>query len=510
MAKYYIGYDNGTTGTKVAIYSEDTSLVAESYRLHKIDYPKPGWAEMNPKQFHDYTVDGIKECLIKSKINPKNVRAISCSGVICGFVPIDANWQPVGPYFPYLDGRARDIAEDVSNNVEPLWESENGNSIIGAFIPPMILKWLLENQKDLIKKTKKIVTASQYVLGKLGGLKAKDAFIDWAHLSGWVLGYKGNERNWSLEQLKLLNIPVEILPEVKKPWDLIGTLNREEAEKTGLVEGVPLVAGAGDMQQSCLGSGVISLGECSDIAATASNFNVAVDNFSSEITSKKMFMYAMDTIGDFFLVWCVVPGGGLSLKWFKDDIMMQSENDGFFEEIDKLAKEIKVGSEGVLFFPFLQGRTNPVWPNSCAGWLGLYASHNSVSLWRSILESIAFEYLTWLSGLREGGLEPVRIVGQGGGSKSAYWNQMKSDILNLPYLVLKGSEPTLLGNALLSAYGVGDIKDLRSSVKEWAQVKKTFLPDPESNKIYNRIYKKREEILNGPIKEAFEMISDLL
>ena len=65
-----------------------------------------------------------------------------------------------------------------------------------------------------------------------------------------------------------------------------------------------------------------------------------------------------------------------------------------------------------------------------------------------------------------------------------------------------------MGNALLGAFGVGDLKDLRNSVKEWAKIKMTFLPKQENNAIYNKIYEQREKILNGPIREAFEMMAE--
>ncbi len=106
MNQYYIGFDNGTMGTKIAVYSIDGTLISEAYREHEIKYPKPGWAEMDPDQFYNVVTDGITECMKKSNINPKNVRGISCSGIICGLVPIDDNWKPVGPYVPFLDGRA--------------------------------------------------------------------------------------------------------------------------------------------------------------------------------------------------------------------------------------------------------------------------------------------------------------------------------------------------------------------------------------------------------------------
>ena len=72
MSKYYIGYDCGTMGTKVAIYAEDSALVAEAYRAHEIKYPKPGWAEMEPDQFYRVVIEGMRECINKSRINPKD------------------------------------------------------------------------------------------------------------------------------------------------------------------------------------------------------------------------------------------------------------------------------------------------------------------------------------------------------------------------------------------------------------------------------------------------------
>jgi len=126
-----------------------------------------------------------------------------------------------------------------------------------------------------------------------------------------------------------------------------------------------------------------------------------------------------------------------------------------------------------------------------------------------MLESIAFEYLSWMNVLREVGVKPIKIVGQGGGSKGNIWNQIKADILNIPYLTLKRSEQAVLGDALLAAYGVGDVKNLQKTAREWAEIKETFMPDRKNNSIYMKIYKQREKIINGPIKETFDMLAEL-
>ena len=121
----------------------------------------------------------------------------------------------------------------------------------------------------------------------LGGLKAKDAFIDWGHLTGWFLGYNLKTRNWSERQIDILGLPYEILPRVVKPWDVVGYLTKNEAEKLGLKEGIPLVAGSGDVMQSNLGSGVTEDYACADIAGTASIFTMLLGEDSKKITDTK-------------------------------------------------------------------------------------------------------------------------------------------------------------------------------------------------------------------------------
>lgn len=508
MANYYVGFDCGTMGTKVAIFSEDSTMIVAAYRPHKIEYPQPGWVAMEPGQFYTAVKEGMLECIAKSHINPSSIRAISCSGVICGIVPIDEDWKAVGPYLPYLDNRAKDEALFVSRNIEPVWEEENGTSIVGAFIPPMILRWLLKNEKNMMAKAKKVVTCAHYVLGRMAGLKAKDAFIDFSHLSGWLLGYDGHTRDWSERQLNLLGIPRELLPRVTKPWDCIGALTKAVADEMGLVAGIPLIAGGGDMQQSCLGSGVIEAGICSDVAGTASNFNYAVTDFKQSITKRKELMVANHTLEDLYLYWAIIPGGGLGLRWFRDEVVDKENDDAFYKHMDEAGMRVDLGAGGLLYIPYIQGRTNPVWPNASAGWLGLYASGNSASMWRSMLESIAFEYYGWINALEQEEIHPKRIVGQGGGSKSAFWNQIKADVINTEYVTLKNNEQAVLGNAMLAAYGVGDVSDLRATAKKWVTYQNSFKPDAANHERYLKIYEKRQMIINGPLKEIFDLLAN--
>jgi xylulokinase len=508
MSSYYIGFDSGTQGTKVAIYADDSTLVAEAFRAHQILYPKPGWAEMDANQFYRAAAEGIAECVTKSKVDPKEVKGISCSGIICGIVPVDKNWNATGPYMLYLDGRSAAEAEEISQNVQPLWVEESGNCEVGTYMPPVMLKWLLKHRPDLIAASRKVVTNSHFVMGKLGGFNSDEAYLDWGNLSGWIIGYDAAQRDWSQRQLDLLGLPRELLPKVVNPAKVVGTLCKEAANELGLREGIPLVAGSGDIMQSILGSGITDLGCCSDVAGTASIFTVNVDKMNKAITMRPGIVYSMSTLEDQYLYWGYIRAGGLSLGWFKEELMMRRDEDEFFQRMDKLAEEVPLGSKWSLFFPYLQGGDASL-PNACGAWLGLFGSSNVGSMWRSVLEGIAFEYLSWVRLFREQGIDIKEVVCTGGGAKSPIWNQIKADVLNASYTTLKRGEGAVLGNALLAAYGVGDVKNLKETTGQWVEQKARYNPVGKHHEAYQAVYEKRKEILEGPMVEIFKHLAEL-
>ena len=268
MGQYYVVFDCGTMGTKTAIYSLDATRVAEAYRENKISYPKPGWAEMDANGFVENVREGVRECISKSGVNPAEIRADTASGIICGIVGIDEEWRPVTPFVSYLDNRAAGEAAYVRAHAKPVWVKESANAIVDEFMPPLILRWFLNHYEGFREKAVKVVNNGPFVLGTLAGLRADEAFLDWATMSGWLIGYDARERRWSRRQMDELGIPMEILPEIVKPWHIVGFLSPDEAAKMGLRAGIPIAAGAGDTMQSALASGLLEAGLATDVAGT--------------------------------------------------------------------------------------------------------------------------------------------------------------------------------------------------------------------------------------------------
>lgn len=505
MAKYYIGFDCGTMGTKTAVYREDSTRMADAYRENRIAYPQPGWAEMDPRGFVQAVREGVVECLHKSGVNPNEIRGISASGIICGITGIDKDWNPVTPFVPYLDNRARCEAEWVKKNVEPCWLEESGNAIVDEFMPPMILRWFLNHYKGFREKAVKVVNNGPFVLGTLAGLKADEAFLDWATLSGWLIGYDARGRNWSKKQMKALGIPMEILPRIVKPWDVIGHLCPEEAEKMGLPSGIPIVAGAGDTMQSALASGLFEPGLSTDVAGTASIFAVAVPDMVDKISRTPGMMFAMGTLENSYFYWSMIRAGGLSLRWFRDSVANRQGDSSFYAEMDALAGEVPAGSRGILFYPYLQG-AGPDLPGACGAFLGLFGSSDRAAMWRSMLEAIAFEYLQMVRVYRDCGIPLSEIIGTEGGSKSPLWTQIKADILGGAYNIPTRSEGGLMADVATAAYGVGDIPDLNETMQEWVKFRGRFEPDAKNCETYKHIFAERQAMLDGPLREVFKTL----
>jgi len=353
-----------------------------------------------------------------------------------------------------------------------------------------------------VKKAAKVVNNGPFVLGKLAGLKADEAFLDWATMSGWLIGYDAVRRDWSRKQMEALGIPMKVLPKIVKPWDVVGYLCAEEAAFMGLPSGIPIIAGAGDTMQSALASGLIEPGLGTDVAGTASIFAVAVPGMIEKISRTPGMMFATGTLDGSYFYWSMIRAGGLSLRWFRDNIAGRSGDSAFYAEMDELAGEVPPGANGILFYPYLQG-AGPDLPGACGIFMGLYGSSDRSSMWRSMLEAIAFEYAQMIQVYRENGIPLKEIIGTEGGSKSHLWTQIKADILGGAYNIPTRSEGGLMADVAVAAYGVGDIGNLKETMQEWITFRGRFEPDPKNCKIYSRIFAERQAMLGSPLHDVF-------
>ncbi len=136
-----------------------------------------------------------------------------------------------------------------------------------------------------------------------------------------------------------------------------------------------------------------------------------------------------------------------------------------------MAGAIAPGADGLFFSPHLGGRVCPATPAMRGAWLGFSWGHTQAHFFRAILESVAFEYAYYLSILRElvPKLSLVAARAVGGGAQSSVWNQIKADVLGVPYQRLQRSEFGTWGAALIAGKAVGIFGDLAATAAEHAR-----------------------------------------
>ena len=214
-------------------------------------------------------------------------------------------------------------------------------------------------------------------------------------------------------------------------------------------------------------------------------------------------MFAAGTLEDSYFYWSMIRAGGLSLRWFRDSVANRAGDQMFYAEMDTLAAEIPAGSRGLLFYPYLQG-AGPDMPGACGAFLGLFGASDRAAMWRSILEAIAFEYAQMIKIYRECGIPLNEIIGTEGGSKSPLWTQIKADILGGAYNIPTRSEGGLMADVAVAAYAVGDIENIKETMREWITFRGRFEPDARNAAVYEKVFAERQRLLAGPMKELFE------
>lgn len=482
--KYLIGVDIGTTGTKIALFNTEGEMIAEAYEESKLYYPKPGWVEQDPEDFYKSTCNTVREVISKSKVNPSDIAAISLDGQMAGILGIDEQWNPVTHYDSWLDGRCKKYVEYIKNNFEEKVMKLSGLPSTIAHCAKIL--WWMNEKPEVFKNISKFIQPAAYVAGKLAGLRAKDAFIDYTYLHFTGL-YDAEKTQWSDELCSIFKVPQEKLPEIVEPWKVIGNMTEKGSRDSGIAQGTPIVAGAGDQAAGFLGAGLTEPGLVVDVAGTASVFACCVNKFKPDLKYRTLLFPKAASKGLWF-PHAYIGGGGLCLRWFRDGIVRpgQDELKEAYNILNREAADVPAGSDSLMFIPHLGGRNYPYNSKVRGVWAGFSWGHDRKHFYRSILESIAYEYYYYLK--IEKNLFPdiafkeVRVIG--GGGKSKLFNQIKSDVLGIPYVQLTREEVGVLGSAIIAGYGVGIYDNMEKVANSFVKTKNRIEPDMKLHEYY--------------------------
>lgn len=477
-------------------------MVAESFEPSRLIKPAPGIVEQEPDEIYSSVLNTIKDVMTKSGVSGSHVAAIGLDGQMAGILGIDRDWNAVTYYDSWLDTRCGKYIEIIKREAEDAVIRTTGCPVTYAHGPKIL--WWKNERTDIYEKIEKFVMPTTYVAGRLSGLKAYEAYIDYTqlHFSGFGDVYN---KKWSNELLDYFGVNLGKMPQIVEPWKIIGHLAVEAAERCALPHGIPIVAGCGDQAATSLGAGFVHKGIIFDVAGTASVFSCCVDSFKPDVQNKTL-IYARSVIRDLWVPLAYINGGGLCLRWFRDQLTGRGET-AEYAELDKEAACITPGSEGLLFVPHFGGRVCPNNPYVRGSWIGLNWAHNRGHMYRAIMEGIAYEYSCYLKALREliGDTSFSSVYAIGGGAKSYLFNSIKADVLGIPYTILNRSDTATLGSAVVAGYGAGIFDSIESTIEKIIEKKSEVNPDYNNHNKYKKyvpIYEGLFDALENTLKKA--------
>ena len=443
----FIGIDIGTQGTKAVLCDRNGRVLADAFEASQLIRPGDGSVYEEPDRIFSSVLHTIGAVACRAGEAGGTVVAIGMDSQMAGILGVGPDFEAVTPLDSWLDIRCAPYTATIRQQAEEEAILSSGGPVIHAHASKIL--WWKGERPDTYARIAKFVMPNGYVAGKLCGLRADAAFMDYTFLH--FNSFSDNAgRRFNEEMLRRFGVAPEKLPRVVSPQEVVGTVRDDYADACGLPRGVKVVAGCGDTAASSLGAGITRAGLAYDVAGTASVFACGTDRFAPDARHKTI-LFARSVIDGLYIPLAYISGGGICLEWFSR-LCGKS-----LRELDALAEQEEPGCGGITFIPHFSGRTCPLDNDVSGAFLGLRGSPSPGLLYRSILEAIAYEYKSYLAILQENGCiaRPERIRGAGGGAKSAVFAQIKADVLGVDYQTLKNSDTAPLACALIAACGCG-------------------------------------------------------
>ena len=479
---YTIGYDIGSSSVKAALFdTSDGSCITSAYSPDEemtISALQSGWAEQNPEMWWQHLKNATRKMFSGTCFDKRNIKSIGISYQMHGLVVVDKELNVLRPSIIWCDSRAVETGNRIFKNLgaeECLFSLLNSP---GNFTASK-LKWVKDNEPKLFEKIHKIMLPGDYIAMRMTG----DVQTT---IPGLSEGIFWDFRNNSISDLLLnhLGIPKTMLPEIIPTFSDQGTLLKSVSDELGLPHDLKVSYRAGDQPNNAFSVNVLEPGEVAATAGTSGVIYGVTDQVKydpeSRVNSFAHVNYAEKDprIG----VLLCISGTGILNSWLKKNVADKGIG---YEEMNKIASGVSVGSDGLLVYPFGNGAER-VLNNRDIGSIIKnlnFNIHHKAHLFRAAQEGITFSLKYGIDVMKETGIETGVI-------RAGNTNMFLSDLFSRTLATLTGAVIELyntdgsLGAARGAAIGAG----LFGSPKEaFAGLKMIKRIEPET-KIKSQIH----------------------
>lgn len=476
MRNQLLGIDIGTSACKIAVFDDSGKVLAHSNQPYEVYYPHPGWVEQDADEWWNAVVCGIRDVLGKDGVEASAIHAIGIDGQSWSAIPVDKDGKAIANTPIWMDTRARDICQQTKERLgeDTIFEIA-GNDFLPSYTAPKIM-WFKQNCPEIYKNTDKFLQSNSYIAFKLTGNYSQDK----SQLYGLQF-FDLHKMQYNEELAKEMGIDISMIPRIYDCDEVVGKVTREAAEITGLIEGIPVVAGGLDAACGTLGAGVYDLGQTQEQGGQSGGMSICIDK---ALAHKKLILGTHVVPGKYLLQGGTVGGSG-SLRWYRQELSRELS----FDEITKEAATVPLGADGVIFLPYLAGERSPIWdPDAKGVFYGLGFDKTRAHMARAVLEGAAFALYHNLCTAEEVGAEVESMNAMGGAANSVVWTQIKADITGKTIRVPASDTATTLGAVLLAGVGCGMYGSYKEAVEKTITVTRTQTPDMEKHEQYKKYF----------------------
>lgn len=504
--QYLLAVDVGTSSCVVSIFDFAGQVIASWTGENKTNYPQHGYAEQDAEAWWQVICKGLNTILGPGGPQAREIAAIGVDGTSWACLPVDINGKPLRPAMLWLDRRAQKQADWMKERVgEQRLTALNGNPVDPAYLTPKIL-WIKEHEPAIYSKTAKFLQSNAYIVHKFTGEYSQD------YSQGYGLHFFNMAQGcWDEKVAAELDISLDLMAPLFQSHEIVGTVTAKAAKETGLVPGIPVVAGGLDAACCALGAGVVYQGQTQEQGGQAGGMSIQV---SKPVIHPKLIL-GYHVVPNQWLLQGGTVGGSGTLRWFNEQFGSLEQQLGkargisSYEIMSEEASRINPGSDGMIFLPYMAGERSPIWNSKARGvFFGLSYEKTRAHAIRSIMEGVGYSLLHNLETATEVGVNVEVLNSVGGAANSQVWTQIKADITGKVIHVPFSDHATSLGAAILGGVGAGVYDSFEQAVKQTVQIQRTYYPNEKNNKIYQGYYQLYLD-LYSKVKDLYEQLHDL-
>ncbi len=476
MKQYVMALDQGTTSSRCIIFDKQGKMKSVAQKEFMQIYPKPGWVEHDPMEIWSSLISVATEAMAKLGINANEIASIGITNQReTTIVWNKKTGHPVYNAIVWQCRRTSDMVEDLKAKGYESYIKEKTGLIPDAYFSGTKIKWILDHVEGAREQAKAgellFGTVDTWIIWNL--TKGKTFVTDYTNASRTML-YDIKKLTWDEKILEELDIPVQMLPEVKPSSCIYGY-----SDRSLFGDAIAIAGAAGDQQAALFGQCCFSKGEVKNTYGTGCFLlmNTGTEAIMSQhglittiaASTGSEVNYALE--GSVFVA-------GAAIQWLRDELQLIRSA----AESEKCALQVP-DTNGVYVVPSFTGLGAPYWDQYSRGVIvGITRGCNKDHIIRATLEAIAYQTQDVLRAMESDSMLTLKSLKvDGGACANRFLMQFQADILNTEVQKPECIETTALGAAYLAGLAVGFWKDREEIKANWA-LAETFRPDMTEEK----------------------------